>query len=462
MYVCVLDLGSLYCRALCLGWNGERYQLLGLVEIPSGGVMQGEVVNTEKAAATLTRALELLEQELLKQQIQVPIREISLVYSGVTLGCHNSWGITGTTPLRSHSDPRDSSARCVTEADIERALNSAAELRISADLERLHEIPRCYKLDGKVLRRDILGSNGIRLEIEVHIITCLREAIENLIEISSRGEQHPVEIVHSSIAASYISLTDEELEQGCLLLDMGYSATSFQYSFEGQPLITESVGLGGYHSSHDIAEIFGTSFEVAEQLKLQHGICWPAFVTPEERVIIPGGATSMAQEISRLELCEVLNARVEEIFEIVYGRLEYYGIQREYIQSTVLIGGSALLSGMSELAEEVFASPARLGLPDDPALYVNPSLSQVPDWMSPQYTALFGLALYWLDEERQPENSLGISQPWERGGRREQGTETGRRRGSAVTSESPVEGVRRSIPRNMGTSMLNWIKRKLM
>ncbi len=436
MFVCVVDLGSLYCRAMCLGWNTDeqRYHLLGLVELASSGVVQGEVVNIEKAYATLLEALSLLEH-----QVRVSIREISLVYSGVTLGCHNSWGITGTTPIRNSSDPRDSSARCVTEGDINRALNSAAELRISADFERLHEIPRCYKLDGKVVKRDILGCNGIRLEVEVHIITCRREAVEYLIEVASRGQQYPVEIVHSSIAASYISLTSEELNQGCLLIDMGFGSTSFQYSFEGQPLVTESLGLGGYHITRDIAEIFGIPFEVAEQLKLQHGICWPAFVTAEEQVVIPGGATSMAKRVSRLTLCDVLNARIEEIFEIICGRLRQYGVQSDYIQSVVLVGGSSLLPGMSELAEEVFEGPARLGLPDEPLLVVDTAAVEVDNCLTPQYTALFGLALYWLEEERR--HQVPGSTP------------LGRTPDGGGESPPPVS--------SWWTLLLNWVKRKL-
>ena len=402
MYVCVLDMGSLSCRALCLGWNARErhYQLLGLVELPSSGVVAGEVVNTEKAYTTLAEALHALEK-----QLQAPIHELSLVYSGVTLNCHNSWGITGTTP--SNRDPRDSSSRYVTEEDINRALHSATELRISNDFERLHEIPRCYRLDGKLLRRDILGSNGIRLEVEVHIITCLREAIENLIEISGRGNYRPIEIVHSSIAASYISLTADELEQGCLLLDIGHGGTSFQYSFEGRPLITEAIGIGGYHITDDIAQIFDIAFDVAEQLKLQHGICWPAFVAEDARVIIPGGATSLAQEILQMELCEILNARIEELFELIDSRLSRCGIEREYIQSIVMVGGSSLLAGIGELAEEVFSAPARLGLPNEIELIVDKA--QSVGWQSPQYTALFGLALYWLEEERsrQPQAASG-------------------------------------------------------
>ncbi|WGK68738.1 cell division protein FtsA [Candidatus Haliotispira prima] len=448
MYVCVVDLGSLSCRAMCLGWNAEEqnYELFGLAEVPSGGVVQGEVVNVEKAYSTLAEVLQLLEH-----QVQIPIREISLVYSGVTLDCHNSWGITGTTSIRNYSDPRDSSSRCITEEDISRALNSAAELRLSADFERLHEIPRCYKLDGKVVRRDILGSNGIRLEVEVHIITCLREAIENLIEISSRGNYRPVEIVHSSIASGYISLTGEELEQGCLLLVMGYGSTSFQYSFEGQPLVTESVGLGGYHITRDVAEIFEIPFDVAEQLKLEHGLCWSAFVVGDERVIIPGGPTSMAREITQMELCEVLNARVEEMFEIICGRLEQCGISREYVRSIVLVGGSALLSGISELAEEVFASPARLGLPYEPLLSVNPNPVQMPNWMSPQYTVLFGLAMYWLEEEhsRQSKNNA----PGLAGLLHREGRETGDKRSQSVGNASGRG--------NLWSSLIDWIKRKL-
>ena len=366
---------------------------MGLVELPSSGVVQGHVVNTEKAYRTLREVLQLLER-----QVQMPIHEIILVYSGVTLGCHNSWGITGTTPIGNSHDSRDNSSRYVSEEDLERALGSASQIAISRDLERLHEIPRCYKLDGKIVRSDIIGSNGIRLEVEVHIITCLLEATKNLIKISSI-DYRPTEIVHSSIAASYIGLTQDELEQGSLLIDMGYGSTSFQYSFEGQPLITESVGLGGYHITCDIAEVFGISFDVSEELKLERGVCWPPFVSQDAQVVIPGGPTSVARQITLSELCEVLNARIEEIFEIIYGRLQYYGIDREYIRSVVLVGGSALLSGIGELAEEVFESPARLGLPDEPLLVATAAVSQIGNWQSPQYTALLGLALFCLEAD---------------------------------------------------------------
>ncbi|MEM9423795.1 MAG: cell division protein FtsA [Spirochaetota bacterium] len=416
MFVCVVDLGSFSCRALCLAWEEPRYRILGLVEIPSSGVVQGEVVNTEKAKRTLFEALRLLESES-----QIAIREMSLVYSGVTLGYLNSLGVTGTTPMRSHNE--DSASHRVTEDDINQVLSVAAKQSISADFERLHEIPRCYKLDGKIMRReDILGSNGIRLEVEVHIITCLKEAVDNLIEISRNKPIEIVhEIVHSSIAASYISLTRDELEQGCLLIDMGYGSTSFQYSFEGQPLITESLRLAGSQVTSDIAKIFEVSLDIAEQLKLERGICWPAFVPKEEKVIIPGGANSMAKEITLFELCEVLNARVEEIFELILGRLQSCRVHQEYIQSVVLIGGTVLLSGMSELAEEIFGCPARLGLPDE-SLFMGETKAMEAEWKggglpangrSPQYTSLFGLALYWLEEERSRQH---VSKPPQRRG----------------------------------------------
>lgn len=376
--VCVLDLGSLYCRAICVSLNEEMEPVIhGVAQVPSVGIIKGEIINTEQAAQVIEECLHVLYQKT-----QINSFELTLLYSGVTIASFNSLGIT---TIQGYNRNRE-----VSEDDVERALHSAREIRISNDLERLHDIPRLYKVDGQRVRDNIIGNIGVRLEVEVHIITCLQEAIDNLIEAVKRAGYQVLEIVHSTVSASFISLTPEEQERGALIIDIGYGSISYQYYTEGQPLITGSLPIGGFHISSDIAQVFECSLEVAEHLKLQYGICWPALIRDDLPVVIPGTATSLAQQISQSELCEVLYARLEEVFQIIFQRLKDQHIHQQNIQSIVIIGASAMLRGINELAEEVFERPVRIGYPSEMD-------SLEPDWYSPEYTSLWGLALYSLE-----------------------------------------------------------------
>lgn len=380
--VTVVDLGTYSCSASTLYLDEyEEISVLGLVHVQSEGLAEGEIYNTEKAAATVRKALDLLSQKT-----QSEIYEVSLLFNGISTSSQNSQGVTA---VQGYSHSRE-----VSEEDVEKAMFLARQIDLSSDYEYLHEIPRAYKIDGKIIRDNPISSIGVRLDVDVHIITCLKVPIDNLIEAVVRsGGRQAAEIVHSTVGASYIGQTLEELNRGSLLIDLGYGSTSFQYSYGGHPVITENLPIGNQHLDNDLAQIFQVSQQIASQIKMEHGVCWPPLIPENLSIIIPGSSTTMAQESSQAEICEILQARAEEILEMIYERLEQTGMQPLHLYNVVLIGGGALLPGISELAESIFERPVRLGMVLD-------MRGLKTAWKDPRFTGLFGLAMYSLEEKR--------------------------------------------------------------
>ena len=281
--------------------------------------------------------------------------------------------------------------RPITEEDIDRAMDGAKSLNLPANREILHSVPRFFVVDGQEHVSDPVGMFGQRLDMDTHIVTGSVTAIQNLTQcVESAGVQIEA-LVFSPLAAAEAVLEDEEKRQGVVLADIGGGTTEIAVYVEGSVFHTCVLPVGGYHLTHDLVAGLRAPFSHLEELKLQYGCALPSRVEAEEMVELEAFGGQRTKDISRRRLAEILQARVEEILEMIYTDVKRAGFDEMIAAGLVLCGGTAALNGINELAELVLRMPVRSGIPM--------GIHGLADSLnSPAYATGVGL-LHWAAQE---------------------------------------------------------------
>lgn len=342
-----LDVGNEANRVLIgeMKPNGAL-QFLGWGSHLSGGIHQGAIVNIEAFQNSIEIAVENAEQEAGRT-----VREISLALGGSLLDSFNSRGVV----------PISGKNRAVGPPDIERVHQSAAAVAIPLDQDILHILPRTYTIDHQCGIRNPLNMMGVRLETEVHIVTVLASAVDNMRKAFERVD-YKIQGMHSGVlAASYAVLSQDEKEMGALLIDIGAMATDFILVQNGSPKLTGSIPVGGYYATSDLSYVLRISMEAAERFKQELACCWPELAAADEPILVPriGGLDSVF--IQRSKFAEILESRMRELFCLIRNKVDGLPGGNRLAGGLVLTGGGSLLSGAAELARQVFAAPVRVG-----------------------------------------------------------------------------------------------------
>jgi cell division protein FtsA len=205
--------------------------------------------------------------------------------------------------------------------------------------------------------------SGVRLEAKVHIVTAAVTSTQNIVKCCNRTGLNVAEIVLAPLAAAETVLTDEERELGVLLVDMGGGTTDIAVFHDGTLKHTAVLGIGGNHITNDIAAGLRTPFNDAERIKQRYGRATAAMVTDDERVEVTNVAGKGTGTVSRQILCEIIEPRLDEIFELIQKEMAKSGFDGSLASGIVVTGGAMLLSGAVEMAERKFGMPVRLGVP---------------------------------------------------------------------------------------------------
>lgn len=229
--------------------------------------------------------------------------------------------------------------------------------------------------------------SGVRLEVEVHLVTGATTSVRNVVRSVNRAGLQVQDIVLEPLASAEAVLSDEEKELGILLIDLGGGTTDVALFRDGAVWHTSILPLGGDHISNDVAVGLRTPTAEAEELKKRHGCALTALVREDEVISVPSVGGRKARQLSRQILSEIIQPRVEEIFTLVARELTKAGLEDAAAAGVVVTGGTSILQGMPELAEQVFDLPVRRGLPAGIG-----GLSDVVH--SPIYSTGVGLALY--------------------------------------------------------------------
>jgi cell division protein FtsA len=270
---------------------------------------------------------------------------------------------------------------------VDRALDAARAINLPQDREIIHALPQTYVVDDQDGVKEPIGMSGVRLEVEVHLVTGATTSVRNVVRSVNRAGLQVQDIVLEPLASAEAVLSDEEKELGILLIDLGGGTTDVALFRDGAIWHTGVLPLGGDHISNDVAVGLRTPTAEAEELKKRHGCALTALVREDEVISVPSVGGRKARELSRQILSEIIQPRVEEIFTLVARELTKAGLEDAAAAGVVVTGGASILPGVPELAEQVFDLPVRRGLPTGVG-----GLSDVV--RSPIYSTGVGLALY--------------------------------------------------------------------
>jgi cell division protein FtsA len=365
-----LDIGTSKIVAIVAELTPEkRLNIIGLGTQPSRGLKKGVVVNIEATMASIQRVLE--EAELMADCA------ITDVYTAIGGGHIRSLNSSGMVAIKEKE---------VTQADIDRVIETAKAIAIPNDQEILHILPQEFIIDGQEDVREPLGMSGVRLEVKVHIVTGAVSAIENITKCVRRCGLEVRDVMLQPLASAQAVLNDDEKELGVCLMDVGGGTTDLAVFTGGAIRHTAVIPIAGDQVTNDIAMTLRTPTKEAEELKLRHGCALRQLADPNDVIEVPGVGERGPRKLSRQMLAEVVEPRIEELYTLAQAELRRSGFEEMLSSGIVLTGGSALLAGMIELGEEVFHLPVRVGVP----AYIG-GLADVV--RSPRYATAVGLLL---------------------------------------------------------------------
>jgi len=325
--------------------DGE-IEIIGIGTHPSHGLKKGVVVNIESTVQSIQRAVE--EAELMSGV------EIDSVYAGIA-GSHvsslNSHGIVGINDGE------------VSPSDVERVIDAARAVPIPADQRILHILPQEFIIDGQEGIHEPVGMSGVRLEVQVHMVTGAVSAAQNIIKCVRRCGLEVQDLILEQIASSYSVLDEEEKELGVCLVDIGGGTTDIAVFTGGAIRHTAVIPIAGDQVTNDIAVALRTPTHHAEEIKLKYACALGKLPAAEETIEVPSIGDRPPRRMSRQTLAEVVEPRYEELLGLVQEELRRSGFESLVAGGIVLTGGSSKMEGLVDLAEEVFHMPVRLGVP---------------------------------------------------------------------------------------------------
>jgi cell division protein FtsA len=278
------------------------------------------------------------------------------------------------------------------------------------DRKLLEVIPQSYTVDDQKGIQDPLNMIGVRLEAEVHIITCSTTGAQNIVMCVNRAGFRVKDLVLETLAAGRAVLTPEEKELGVALVDLGGGTTNVLVYSGGAPYSISTIPAGGTQVTSDISISKSFSNEVAEKIKLEAGCCWEPFLEDDDEIIVPGVGGRAPQTIPRSQILEIIRPRVEETFRLVREKLDKLSLARPLGGGVVLTGGGSELLGAADLAAQVFNMPVRVGSP-------LPVGGLVEDYRSPIFATAVGLVLEGYDR-RQKDAGVHGGEFRDKGGRK--------------------------------------------
>ncbi len=345
--------------------------IVGKGVVPAAGLKKGVVVNIEQTVRSISGAVEHSERSSGYQ--------IDRAFVGVGGQHVESQNSRGAVAVSGHH-------REVTREDINRATEVARAVTIPSNREVLHVLPRGFIVDGQEGVKDPLGMSAIRLEIETHIVTASATAVRNLAKCVQSANVKIDELVAASLASAEAVLSETERELGVAVVDIGAGTIDLALFLDGQAYKTAVLPVGGNNVTNDVAIGLKTTLQVAEELKIQHGSCDLSTVRPDDMVSVSMLGEAAGRTISRMEICQIIEARMRETFELLRAEIRMAG-EGMLPAGVVLTGGAAQLGGAAALGREVLDMPVRVAGPSDVG-------GLTDNILNPAYSTAIGLLLW--------------------------------------------------------------------
>lgn len=379
-----IDIGTTKICALMAAVDHDSLGNLSLRMIGTGvstsrGIRRGVVVNVAEATAAVGEAVEACEAEAGVDMVSALVG-----IAGSHVATQNS---SGVSPI----DRRLG----VTQEDMQRALEAARAVALPQNQEVIHTIARHWTVDGQGEIQQPVGMNGYRLEVDAHIVTAGSSAAANLVQCVHKHGIDVGVLVLEPLASSSAVLKPEERRMGVAVVDMGGGTSDIAIFRDEALCYTQVLDMGGNHLTNDVAVALHTPFETAESLKVRYGHVVPERVAADETVWAQVFGDRSERNFSRRFLCEVLEARASEMFEMIRDQLQQSSYLERLPAGLVLTGGASQLQGMAELGRSVLGMPVRVGVP----LPTLPIFGLSRELQSPAYATTVGLLAWGLTPE---------------------------------------------------------------
>jgi len=375
--VVALDIGT---TKICVmvGRRNEfgSIEILGVGKVASEGVRRGVVANIDKTVRSIEEAVIQAEKSA--------GMEILEVYAGIAGQHIKSLQHQGILTL-ADADKE------ITKSDLQTLLDDMYRLALPPGDKILHILPQEYTVDDEEGILDPVGMCGHRLIGNFHVVTGQLSAHKNIERCVEKAGLKVADFVLEPIASAAAVLSEEEKEAGVALVDIGGGTTDITIFQEGIIRHTAVVPFGGDVITADIKEGCTVMYEQAEKLKKKFGSALAECIVDNRIITIPSFNGRDYKEISEKNLSLIIQARMEEILELVRVEVKKSGYERKLIGGIVLTGGGALLSKVDLLAEYRTGMSARVGLPIE-----HISSRQRDDVSSPIYATAIGLIIHGL------------------------------------------------------------------
>lgn len=345
-YAVGLDIGTSYVRAVVghVDSQDQKPTIIGVGVEPNNGMRKGTVVNLVNTAQAVDKALEAAERMSGHQ-----INEATISVNGSHVVGMSSRGVIAV----GHE---------ISEIDLDRVEEAATVVQLPANREILEVTPRSYQLDGQENIKDPIGMTGVRLEVDAHVITALGPHLKNLAKTCEMTETHVNQRVLAGLAAARAVVSEQQTENGVVLVDIGGTTTNIIVFEEGDLQHVAVLPVGSVNITNDLAIGLKTDLDVAEKVKVAHAVAVPtAHKNSSKKAVVKVEKTSYEFDIEDIDM--IVDARLEEIFELVHKELQSIGRASKLPGGVVLTGGGSLMPGIEEYAKQALQLSARVGKP---------------------------------------------------------------------------------------------------
>lgn len=345
--IVALDIGTSKVTALI----GEvlpdgDISVVGVGATAARGMDKAGVNDLNLVVQSVQRAIE--EAELMAD---CRVATVYLNISGRHIACQNE---NGMVPINEAE---------VTQDDVDSVIHAAKSVPIAQERRILHVLPQEFVIDSQESIKSPIGMSGVRMEAKVHIITCANDMAKNIMKAVERCGLTVDKLIFSALASSIAILTEDEKDLGVALVDMGGGTIDICIYAGGVLRHTAVIPAAGNQVTSDIAKIFRTPLNHAEQIKTQYACALRQLVSMDDTIEVPSVGGRPSRVMARHILAEVVEPRYQELFELIRDEIKQSGLDEQIAAGVVLTGGCAKMEGAVEFAEEVFQMPVRLGEP---------------------------------------------------------------------------------------------------
>ena len=387
-----IDIGTTKIAVIIAECDENEIKIIGIGEAPSFGLKKGVVVDMGETVESLLSALSKAEK-----QADVIVEN---AFVGITGDHIRGINYSGVVTISKSQQPIGQE---ITQNDIYRVLEHAQSINLSPDRKILHVLSRDFKVDDRSGIKNPKGLAGHRLEAQVHLVTSAINVEKDLESCLRKAGVNILDFILEPLASSHAVLDKNERKLGVVLVDIGGGTTDVIVYHETGVLHSAVIPLGGQNITYDIAYGIQTTIEQAETLKCKYGSAKNALVDSNENITIKGIAGRETKKISKNNLSEIIEPRMDEILRLVKNEIKKSNYLGDFTFGIVLTGGGSQLENIEDLAQEIFQQPIKIGFPKMTSTLSN-------DINSPRYATGIGLInfanLYWEKNDYLQKNKI--------------------------------------------------------